>query len=501
MINYFNRLIVLECANNHLGSVELAKEIIKIAKEQCEPYKDTFQFGIKLQYRDLDTFIHPYFKHNVDFKYIKRFNDTRLSWERFKEIKDYIKECGFISICTPFDENSVDKIIEHNYDIIKIASCSFTDWSLIEKIAVTNKHIIASTGAAELLDIDNFVSFMKHRKKEFALLHCVPEYPTQWENGQLGQIEFLKNRYKDISIGYSSHIEHGSFDIRANILEVHIKLNDGNKYSISPIELKVLLENYKNSILLSGYETRRYEIPETQKQTIRNLQRGVYAKEDLKAGDILTKENTFLAMPVQGTQHLTTSDLSKYKEYKVKYEIGKNLQVTKNMIDCNNKRQDVLDIIKQIVPIIKNSKVAIPDNCDMELSHHYGISRYKEYGAAIFNILNREYAKKIIVILPNQIHPDHYHIQKDETFHVLYGDLTTNINGEIRTTNPTDDNLVIVERKKVHFFTACNGCVFEEISTTSIEGDSYYDDERIINNPNRKTKMTFKRSWLDGEIT
>jgi N-acetylneuraminate synthase len=66
---------------------------------------------------------------------------------------------GFLSICTPFDEKSVDLIDQQKFNIIKIASCSFTDWPLLERVVRSDKPIIASTAGASLEEIDKVVSF------------------------------------------------------------------------------------------------------------------------------------------------------------------------------------------------------------------------------------------------------------------------------------------------------------------------------------------------------
>jgi sialic acid synthase SpsE/mannose-6-phosphate isomerase-like protein (cupin superfamily) len=517
MINN-KRLVILECANNHFGKVEIAKEIIKIAKEQCEPYKDYFDFAIKLQYRDLDTFIHPDYKGNHDIKFVKRFEETKLSWEQFKEIKDYIKECGFLSACTPFDENSVKKVIEHDFDIIKIASCSFTDWNLLEQVVKYDKPIIASCGAVELEDIDKVVMFMKNRNKDFSLLHCIPEYPTNEQNIQSGQVDFFKDRYKGIKVGLSDHSHNTRFfyNSSADIYERHVSLNYSNDYSVLINRFNQILEYIKDNCIWLGETTKRHEIPLSQKETIRSLQRGVYAKEDIKEGEVLElNKNIFLAMPVMHKDQLTANDLSKYIEYiymPAKPElpvlgsasycvIPKNKLIMKRDLGIIETRDKVLEIIKQIVPILKKSKVAIPDGCDMEISHHYGIDNTSQCGAIIFNILNNdEYCKKIIVMLPNQQHPSHYHEKKHETFHVLFGSLIVELdNTETRTINNTDDNLIVVDRNKFHSFKTETGCVFEEISTKHYKDDSFYLDIKIANN-NRKTKLKFKKEWLTDEI-
>src|SRR5437016_2110892 len=118
-------LFIFEMANNHMGSVEHGLRIVEAMCEASQGFP--FAFAVKLQYRDLDTFIHPAYRARFEVKFVKRFSETRLSWDQFNIIKQAIDDAGFLSICTPFDENSVDRIEEHGYDFIKIASCSLTD--------------------------------------------------------------------------------------------------------------------------------------------------------------------------------------------------------------------------------------------------------------------------------------------------------------------------------------------------------------------------------------
>ena len=106
---------------------------------------------------------------------------------------------------TPFDENSVDLAEELDVDIVKIASCSFGDWPLLEKIVQGDKPIIFSTAGAKFNTIDKVVSFFQHREKEFAIMHCIGEYPTPPPNLQMNQISLLKERYPDVPIGFSTH--------------------------------------------------------------------------------------------------------------------------------------------------------------------------------------------------------------------------------------------------------------------------------------------------------
>ena len=124
-------LIIFEMANNHMGSVSHGKEIIRQLKEQAKNYN--FEYAVKFQYRDLETFIHPDYKDRVDLKFIKRFSETRLSDEDYLSLKKECEKVGFKTVCTPFDEVSAKKIKRHNYDYIKIASCSIKDWPLLKR--------------------------------------------------------------------------------------------------------------------------------------------------------------------------------------------------------------------------------------------------------------------------------------------------------------------------------------------------------------------------------
>ena len=168
----FDRLIIFEMANNHSGDVEHGKNIIRRYAEIARKFPG-FRCAIKFQYRDIPSFIHPEYHQRFDLKYVKRFSETALPESAFIEMKKTADECGLLTACTPFDEVSVDRVKAHGFDFLKVASCSFTDWPLLEKVAAAGKPVIISTAGAELEDINNVTSFFEHRQIPFALMHCV----------------------------------------------------------------------------------------------------------------------------------------------------------------------------------------------------------------------------------------------------------------------------------------------------------------------------------------
>ena len=127
---------IFEMANNHQGSVEHAKRIIDSFSSLAK--KHEIKAAVKLQFRQLDTFIHNDFKTS-DLKFVKRFNETRLSKEQFKEIINHIEDQGLVSMATPFDNESVPWLEDLSVSVVKVASCSIDDWVLLEELATINK--------------------------------------------------------------------------------------------------------------------------------------------------------------------------------------------------------------------------------------------------------------------------------------------------------------------------------------------------------------------------
>ena len=261
-------LFIFELANNHMGDVEHG---IRVIREFAAVARDfDFRFAFKLQFRELDTFIHPAFKDRMDIKYIKRFSETRLDRDQTRRLVDEIKANGFMAMCTPFDEPSVDRIVEDGFDILKIASCSFTDWPLLEKIAAANLPIIGSTAGVECADMDNVVAFLTHRDKDFALMACVAQYPTPNASLQLNQIDVLKQRYPQLRIGHSTHEDPNetvpvamAIAKGAALFEKHVGVPTDvyalNNYSANPDQARAWLTAARKAFEIAGKIGERIE--------------------------------------------------------------------------------------------------------------------------------------------------------------------------------------------------------------------------------------------------
>lgn len=495
-------LFIFEMANNHMGDVEHGLRLIDALHDATEGLP--FRFAVKFQYRDLDTFIHPDYRGRDDIKYVKRFSETRLTAEEFRRLRERVREHGMLAACTPFDEVSVQRIEDEGFDILKIASCSLTDWPLLERIVRTDLPVIASTAGEALEEIDRVAIFLEHRDKEFALMHCVGEYPTAREHLELGQIDLLRERYPRAFVGYSTHEPpDDTLPVRlavakgATIFEKHVALPTpeypANAYSADPAQVRDWLEAAADAYLMCGVSGRRRDLPAKELEDLRGLRRGVFAAAGLAPGQRVTRDDVFFAIPCAEGQ-VVANDLSKYTVFTTTGAVAAGAPLTASNVAREDRRERILEIVTQVSLLLRDSGIALPDRLDFEISHHYGIERFEECGACIINIVNREYCKKLLILVPGQRHPSHAHHVKEETFHVLYGDMTLALSGEERTYKAGD--IVVVERDVSHSFSTTGGMIVEEISTTHRKDDSYYEDASIAANPHRKTEMTFWADWL-----
>ena len=124
----FENLFVLELANNHLGSVDRG---LKIIRDHATVVRyNNVRAAIKLQFRDVDEFVHPEFKGNQELRYVRKTEDTKLSKSDFAVLVEEIRNVSCIPMATPFDESSVDLCVEFDFPVIKIASSDVNDWPL-----------------------------------------------------------------------------------------------------------------------------------------------------------------------------------------------------------------------------------------------------------------------------------------------------------------------------------------------------------------------------------
>ena len=500
--NFFKDLIVLDIANNHFGDINHSKKIVNSFGSVVRKYK--IKATIKFQFRQLPEFIHKSFRES-NLKYVRRFLDTKLSDADYYKLFKYIKKNKMLTSCTPFDEASVDKIEKFKFDIIKIASVSSTDFNLHERVVVNNIPKIISTGGISIQEIDKIVSFYSKRNQKFCLMHCVSIYPSNNNTLNLNIIENLKKRYGEIPIGWSTHenpnellpaaLAHAN---GASIFEKHIgvasknyKLND---YSINPNQFEKWYLNLQKAKSMLGEKNDKIIFPEETK-TLRSLSRGVFANKNIKKGEILNNKNTYFALPLEKGQ-LSSNELK--IGTKTRTNILKDNKI--NLIDVSFNKEILSEYklksyLHKAKAMLNYNNIKIGDTFDLEISHHEGINNFEKIGCYLFNIVNRKYAKKLILMLPNQFHPSHFHKKKTETFIIISGSLNL-IDGNKGYKLHPGDKIDLKESTYHKFKAGDEGCIFEEISTTSYKSDSFYHNKKI-KMLNRDQRKTYINNWFE----
>jgi sialic acid synthase SpsE/mannose-6-phosphate isomerase-like protein (cupin superfamily) len=495
----FRNLFVFDMANNHQGDIEHGLNIIR--QMGAVARKHGVRGVMKFQFRQLDTFIHPAHRKESKAKHIDRFLSTELKREQYQVMLDEIRKEGLLAMCTPFDEESVDVITAMGFDFLKIASCSAKDWPLLEKAAQAGMRVVVSTGGMEIGDIDDIVSFFEHRGVPMAIMYCVSIYPIPDDEFHLNQIDILRRRYPKHTIGWSTH-EHpdnvlpGQIAVAkgAQIFERHVGIaNDKvklNAYSSTPEQVDRWIGAVLYAQKLCG-GTEPRAIPLAEKESIDSLRRGVYLKKSIKPGSTLQRDDVYFAMPFTEGQ----LESGRWKEGIVlNAELGKDAPLLLEAISVPP--ASPISVLKgavhEVKALLNEAAVVLNSDFQIEFSHHYGIENFREVGALIINCINREYCKKIIVQLPGQSHPVHYHKRKEETFQILWGVLESEVDGHRRTLHPGETALI--QPGVWHRFWSETGCVFEEVSTTHYNNDSVYNDRRINDMP-REQRKTAAEHW------
>ena len=494
----FNDLFILDLANNHQGSVEHAAEIIRQLGQVVA--STNVRAAIKFQFRQLNSFIHPSHQSGSKAPHIPRFLETRLPMAEYEVLVDLVRKNNMVTMCTPFDEESLAPISRLEFDVIKVASCSVTDYPLLREVAKTGKPVVISTGGATIKEIDKVVQLMHDHQVDLALEHCVSIYPTPPAQLELNQIGLLRERYPKIPIGWSTHEDPDDVITvqlacakGATLFERHVGLNTEtitlNRYSSTPQQVERWLLAYQSAKERLGAE-RRAPASVEERASLKTLARGVFAKRDIAEGEVILREDVFFAMPAVDGGLLA----GQWREgLKTLGSIAKDAPISAELRSAESTDQDFIDdIMLQVRGMLHEARIELSRSDKIEISHHYGLRRFREFGAVIIDVINREYCKKLLIQLPRQKHPYHRHERKEETFQVLYGELEVEKNGHPLKLYPGDTFLV--EPNAWHKFSTLDGVIFEEISTTHYNDDSFYEDPSIASKT-REERKTIVENW------
>jgi len=240
--------IIAEIGINHNGDVEIAKDLIKVAKDAgCD--------AVKFQKRTIDL---VYSKELLDSYRESPWGTTQraqkegleLGYDEYKEIDRYCKKLEIEWFASAWDLKSLAFLRQFNCKYNKIASAMITFEPLLKEVASEKKHTFISTGMSDVSIVDKAVQIFREAECPFELMHCVSTYPMDDEDANLNCIKTLKDRY-GCNVGYSGHetglaVSYAAAALGISSLERHITLDramygSDQAASVEPAGLRMLI--------------------------------------------------------------------------------------------------------------------------------------------------------------------------------------------------------------------------------------------------------------------
>ncbi len=303
--------IIAEAGVNHNGKVNMAKNLIDVAKE-CGADAVKFQTfkaeelviegAEKAEYQKRNTR-----EEGSQFDMLKR---LELSEEAHYELKGYADSQGIIFLSTPFDKGSVDCLVRLGVPALKISSPDITNYPLLSHIASKNLPIILSTGMSKLSEVADAIEvIIGGGNQQIILLHCVSNYPTRVEDTNLKVMKTLKDVF-ELPVGLSDHsmgitIPIGAVALGACVIEKHFTLDsnlDGadHRASLEPKELKQMVEAIRDVEKAMGDGVKRVSVEEAENK--KAVRRSIVALMDIPKGVIITEEMLAIKRPGIGLE-------------------------------------------------------------------------------------------------------------------------------------------------------------------------------------------------------
>ena len=301
--------IIAEIGVNHEGDMDLAKRLVDEANEagadavKFQTYKaDTLASKDSPAYWDISK--EPTKSQHELFKKYDSF------WkDEMQELKNYSDVLGIEFMSTPFDEESA-VFLNEMMSVFKISSSDITNKPFIQFLCDFGKPIILSTGASNLIEIEEAVSWIEEKGVPLALLHCVLNYPTAYHNANLGMIMDLKSKFPDKLIGYSDHTLPGNMKVceLATMLGVviiekhftHDKNLPGNDHyhAMDKDDLKLLKTNLNEIFdILGVFKIKALEEEASSRQ---NARRSLVTRKKIPQGKVIQRNDLTYKRPATG---------------------------------------------------------------------------------------------------------------------------------------------------------------------------------------------------------
>ncbi len=319
--------IIAEAGVNHNGDIKLAKKLIDVAVEAgADAVKfQTFkaeevvsEYAPMAEYQKKNTG-----KEESQLDMVKK---LELTYEDFKELKNYCDEKGIMFLSTPFDIDSARFLKDLGLELFKIPSGEITNYPLLKEIGSYRKKIVLSTGMADLGEIEDALDVLIKngtKREDITVLQCNTEYPTPFKDVNLKAMLTIKEAFK-VNVGYSDHtlgieVPIAAVALGATVIEKHFTLDKNlpgpdHKASLEPHELKEMIKAIRNIEKALGNGIKKPS--KSEKKNINIARKSIVARRNIKKGETLTEENLTTKRPGNGISPMQWNKIIGKKAYK-----------------------------------------------------------------------------------------------------------------------------------------------------------------------------------------
>lgn len=301
---------IAEIGGNFDGSMEKARRLIDAAKEagaDCAKFQ-TFTAETIVSEGGFSKMtlkgVHGTWGRTVS----EVFKDVEFPMAWHKEVAEYCQKVGIDFSTSPYFKEAVDLCAEMKLPFIKIGSGEITWLEMLEYIASKGLPVMLATGDATMSEIDEAVrTIEKTGNKDLVLMQCITNYPSKIESANVNVLKTYQNAF-DCLTGYSDHspghvVALASVILGGRVVEKHFTLDKHDKgpdhpHSMEPAEFKFMVDSIREAERAMG--STRKEVVEEESETVFVQRRCLYAKKDLKKGQVLTEEDIDVLRPALG---------------------------------------------------------------------------------------------------------------------------------------------------------------------------------------------------------
>lgn len=329
--------VIAEGGINHQGNIEIAKKLIKTAKEcgaNCIKFqkrtveKILTKSGLNQPYVNKNSFGDTYGEHKRALEF---------SFDQFRELKEYADKKKILFTASGWDEESIDFLDSINVPFFKLASADLTNHPLLVHTAKKNKPLIISTGMSNMKMIEDAVKIIEQYNKQIIIMQCTSSYPAPFEELNLNVITTFKNKF-DYVIGYSSHclgiaIPFATIIMGAKVLESHFTLDRTMKggdhaASLEPDGLKKLIRDIR--VFEKSLGSFEKTITESELPCMKKLRKSLVSTKSIKKGDVIDSSLITVKGPGIG---ICPSRLNEFVGRKVNVDIEEDVVLMEDFFE------------------------------------------------------------------------------------------------------------------------------------------------------------------------